>query len=432
MVAERDEIGIRVTQGAPTMLGDYTVLAKIASGGMATVYVARKHGAGGFERLVAIKVCHPHLRDNEEFVSMFLDEARLAARIHHPNVVATLDVNDGDLLYLVMEYVEGYSLAKLTREATRTQTILPVELCVSVMIDALTGLHAAHELRDADDQPLNLVHRDVSPQNVLVGIDGIARITDFGIAFASARHTVTSDGRIKGKYSYLCPEQITALPATRRMDLFSAGIVLWESLTGCPLFRKKDDAGTVNAVLNEVVRAPSSIVPTLPRELDLVVQKALERDPAARYATAADFAEALERLPIERVSARAVASYMESRFGAALAERRELIRVAPEAQYTPSGPHSRQSFSFGRPGEVREAAPTPLAAEDLVELAPIDLPPSLPGTEADDLQHRRLRGLLAALMLLLVGGAIGLLFANSNPQPSPPPAAGGKPPQGGR
>ncbi len=429
MVAERDDIGM-VAPGTPAMLGEYAVLAKLASGGMATVYVARKHAVGGFERLVAIKLCHAHLRDNQEFVSMFLDEARLAARIHHPNVVATLDVNDDDQLYLVMEYVEGYSLAKLMREAQRTQATLPLEVVVSVMIDALTGLHAAHELRDADEKPLNLVHRDVSPQNILVGIDGVARITDFGIAFAAVRHTVTSDGRIKGKYSYLCPEQIMGLPATRRMDVFSAGIVLWEALTGLPLFRKKDDAGTVNAVLNEAVPPPSSIVANSPAGLDDVLQRALVRDPEARYATAADFAEALERLPIERVSARAVAAYMESTFGVALAERRELIRVVPEPSYTPSGPHSRRSFSSPRHSRPEEA-PEPLAAEDLIEVTQLDDGAVLPGVDGD-LEQRRLRGLLAALMLLLVGGAIGLLLARSGPEPAPPPAKGGAPPQGGR
>jgi eukaryotic-like serine/threonine-protein kinase len=159
---------------APLVLGDYTVLTKLASGGMATVYVGRRRGAAGFERLVAIKCCHPHLRDDEEFASMFLDEARLAASIRHSNVVGTLDVSDGELLYLVMEYIEGFSLGNLMRQAVHAGTPIPPGISVRIMIDALTGLHAAHELRDGGGQLMNLVHRDVSPQNVLVGVDGVS------------------------------------------------------------------------------------------------------------------------------------------------------------------------------------------------------------------------------------------------------------------
>src|SRR5262245_22163670 len=265
---------------------------------MATVYVARKTGVAGFERLVAIKCCHPHLRDDEEFVSMFLDEARLAASIRHPNVVATLDVSDGEYLYLVMEYIEGCSFGNLVRQASKAGKTMPPAIAVRVMIDTLIGLHAAHELKDSDGKPLGLVHRDVSPQNILIGFDGTSRITDFGIAFASARSTVTQEGRIKGKFSYLSPEQAKSLPITRRMDVFSAGIVLWEALTGRPLFRRNDDAATMSAVLSGVIPAPSSVNRALPPGLDSVVMKALQRNPDTRYQTTAEFAEALEALRI--------------------------------------------------------------------------------------------------------------------------------------
>src|SRR5262245_12877114 len=173
-----------VTSGAPRpaepsgTLGAYTILTRLASGGMATVFAGTKLGMAGFERLVAIKCCHPHLSRDDEFITMFLDEARLAARIHHPNVVATLDVGSTEFLYLVMEYVEGDSLSGLLRRARERQTTVPPEVTIRVLIDTLAGLHAAHELRGADGQALNLVHRDVSPQNVLVGVDGISRITD--------------------------------------------------------------------------------------------------------------------------------------------------------------------------------------------------------------------------------------------------------------
>ena len=429
MSVEREAVAAPIAMSAiPPMLGDYTLLTKLASGGMATVYVGRKRGAAGFERLVAIKCCHPHLRDDEEFSSMFLDEARLCASIRHPNVVATLDVSDGDLLYLVMEYVEGFSLAHLIRQALRNGALIPPGVALRVMIDTLTGLHAAHELRDGDGQLLNLVHRDVSPQNILVGVDGVARITDFGIAFASARATVTQEGRIKGKFSYIAPEQVKSQQASRRMDVFSAGAVLWEALTGRPLFRRQDEAATINAVLNEPIPPPSRLVPSLPSSLDTVVLKALHRNPAARYQTASDLADALERLPIERVTARAVAAHLDSSFGTVLAERRKVIKEAPQQQL--AGPtrdaeatHSRVKASLA-PMLQTEAAATGVEAP----VAPV----------TDDIEHRRLRGLLAAAMLLLVGSALGLLLARSNgsssddSQPTPSNQPAPKPPTGAK
>ena len=206
-------------------LGGYELLHELAAGGMATVYLGRKRGVGGFERLVAIKCCHPHLRRDPAFVAMFLDEARLAARIHHPNVVATLDVSDEDALYFVMEYVEGTSLAEwIARLALLDQRIAPA-LLLRVIIDGLGGLHAAHELRDHDGKSFQLVHRDVSPQNILVGLDGGTRIADFGIAKAESRATRTRTGQVKGKTGYMPPEQILGEPLDRRADVYAAGVV---------------------------------------------------------------------------------------------------------------------------------------------------------------------------------------------------------------
>jgi eukaryotic-like serine/threonine-protein kinase len=401
-------------------------LMKLATGGMATVYVGRKRGVAGFERLVAIKCCHPHLRDDEEFSSMFLDEARLAASIRHPNVVGTLDVSDGELLYLVMEYVEGFSLGNLVRKAAKSNGRVPQGVAVQIMIDILTGLHAAHELRDPDGQFLNLVHRDVSPQNILVGVHGVARITDFGIAFAAARSTVTQEGRIKGKFSYLSPEQARGQRITRRMDIFSAGTVLWEALTGRALFRRTDDAATIVAVLQEPIPAPSSIVPGLSTALDEVVLKALERNPDARYQTAADFAEALERLKLEGATGRAVAAYVASAFGGEIKERRDRIKNAPETQssiYPGSGPRPRHSV----PGSVSGTPPS----SPVTSSGPLTAPPEASDVLAtmvsraaeEEIEHRRMRGIIAAAMLLLVGSALGLILARSGTEGPKAPAA---------
>ncbi|HEY3496520.1 MAG TPA: serine/threonine-protein kinase [Polyangiaceae bacterium] len=426
-MADFEAVAIPVAAGVPPMLGDYTLLTKLASGGMATVYVARKHGIAGFERLLAIKCCHPHLREDEEFSTMFLDEARLAASIRHPNVVATLDVSDGDHLYMVMEYIEGYSLATLIKHAIKSGVKIPPAIAVRVMIDVLQGLHAAHELRDAKGEMLGLVHRDVSPQNILIGIDGISRITDFGIAFAAARASVTQEGRIKGKFSYLSPEQARSQPATRRMDVFSAGIVLWEALTTRGLFRRKEESATITAVLSAPIPPPSSVVPELPKELDEAVLRALQRDPGARYQSAAEFAEALEKLPIEGVTPRSVGAYMHEVFGAKLAERRELIRLAPEQQQAAYDTHPRaKAPGKSSSSSDRVSGSVPVESDEWSEPT-LSLATREPG---DDIQHRRLRGVLAATMLLLVGSALGLLLARSSPaEPAaaPAPSAQGPP-----
>lgn len=219
----------------------YELVAEIASGGMATVFLARLSGVGGFQRFVAIKRLHPHLAAEREFVEMFLDEARLAAGIHHPNVVSILEVGASDRgYYLVMEYIEGDTLARLLARAATSGQRLPREIALRVVIDMLAGLHAAHELKDEMGQPTGLVHRDVSPQNVLVGLDGICRITDFGVARAASRLSATRVGQLKGKIAYMAPEQAMGKSdIDRRADVFAGGIVLWRCSPGVGCSRRR-------------------------------------------------------------------------------------------------------------------------------------------------------------------------------------------------
>ncbi|MFO0661015.1 MAG: serine/threonine-protein kinase [Polyangiaceae bacterium] len=196
----------RTSAGA--RLDRYELVGELASGGMATVFLARLPGVAGFQRFVAIKRLHPHLSNEQEFVEMFLDEARLAARIHHPHVVPILEIGTSEAgYYVVMEYIEGDSLSRLISRTASSGEALPPSIALRIVGDALAGLHAAHELRDEFDQPVNLVHRDVSPQNILVGVDGSARITDFGVARASSRLSATRSGQLKGKLAYMAPEQ---------------------------------------------------------------------------------------------------------------------------------------------------------------------------------------------------------------------------------
>ncbi|MCB9667506.1 MAG: serine/threonine protein kinase [Myxococcales bacterium] len=278
-------------------LGRYDVLYLLASGGMGSVYVGRQSGMAGFERLVAIKTLHPHLAEEDQFVNMFLDEARLAARIRHPNVVATLDISESPLdgYFLVMEYVEGENLAALLKRSVMSGSHLPVTIALRIVLDALQGLAAAHSLTERDGKRLNLVHRDVSPQNVLVGADGISRLTDFGIAKAEVNVSTTRHGQLKGKLSYMAPEQATHGRVEQRSDLFSMGIVLWEALTQKRLFRGKTNAETLHKVLISDAPSPSSVRKDL-APFDNVLKRALARAVEERFQTAQEMIEAIERV----------------------------------------------------------------------------------------------------------------------------------------
>ena len=280
---------------AGRQLGRYEILTQLASGGMASVYIARAQGVAGFERLVAIKVLHPHLAYEQEFISMFLDEARLAARIRHMNVVPTLDISDspGDGYFLVMEYIEGNHLGALLGRAAKKGERLPQPFVCRVLVDTLQGLGAAHRLTDEHGTPLKLVHRDVSPHNILVGTDGIARLTDFGVAKADVRMASTRAGQFKGKLSYMAPEQASSSETDQRSDLFSVGIILWESLTGRRLFKGESNAATLNKLLNDTVIKPSDLWPDL-EPFDDVVMKALSRSPDGRFQSADEFGDALD------------------------------------------------------------------------------------------------------------------------------------------
>ncbi|MEZ4224898.1 MAG: protein kinase [Polyangiaceae bacterium] len=310
----------------------YELVAEIASGGMATVFLARLSGMGGFQKFVAIKRLHPHLAGEREFVEMFLDEARLAAGIHHPNVVSILEVGASDRgYYLVMEYIEGDTLARLLARAATSGQRLPRGVALKILLDTLTGLHAAHELKDEMGQPTELVHRDVSPQNVLVGLDGICRITDFGVARAASRLSATRVGQLKGKIAYMAPEQAMGKSdIDRRADVFAAGIVLWEVLAGRRLFKSENEAATLSRVLTEPIPHVSEVAPDVPRAVGDVAAKALERDPAARYPSCAHFADALERSATDSdklATGRELAAYVSEVIGNEIAQQREAVRA---------------------------------------------------------------------------------------------------------
>ena len=276
-------------------IGRYVLHGEIASGGMATVYFGRLSGPVGFSRTVAIKRLHPQYARDPEFVTMFLDEARLAGRVRHPNVVPTLDVVavEGEI-FLVMEYVQGESLSRLARSVKMQGQHMPPRMVATVMSGVLHGLHAAHEAKDEHGHPLSIVHRDVSPQNILVGTDGNARVLDFGVAKAAGRLQTTRAGVVKGKVSYMAPEQLNGGHVTRAADIYAASVVLWECLVGQRLYQGDNDASIVVRALEGRVDAPSTLVSGLPADIDAVVLRGLARDPAQRFASARDMALALE------------------------------------------------------------------------------------------------------------------------------------------
>ena len=297
---------------------------------MATVFLARLEGVAGFQRLYAIKRLHPHLANEKEFVDMFLDEARLAARIHHPNVVSVLEVGTSERgYYLVMEYIEGDTAARLLGRSTQAGGRVPPAAAVRIAFDTLLGLHAAHDLADDEGQPLHIVHRDVSPQNILVGVDGVSRITDFGVAHAATRLSSTRTGQLKGKLAYMAPEQAKGAIVDRRADVFAMGVVLWELLAGKRLFKASNDAERLHRILFAPMPTLRGAGIDIPIPLEAVCMRALDREPETRYATAADFADELERVgrSLGMLSTtREIASYVDGTVGAEISQQREVVR----------------------------------------------------------------------------------------------------------
>ncbi len=293
--------GAEATNGPGHVVGRYVLYDEIAAGGMATIHIGRMLGEIGFTRPVAVKRLLPQFARDPEFVSMFLEEARLAARIRHPNVVQVLDVvreESANELFLVMEFIQGETVTRLTRVTRKRARIVPMSIALAIASDLLQGLHAAHEAKDEAGRPLEIVHRDVSPHNVIVGNDGVARVLDFGIAKASSSSQSTREGEVKGKFAYMAPEQLSSVPLDRRADVFAASIVLWEMLTGGRLFQAPDPAAIVGRVLNGRIAPPSELAQGIPAQLDALVMHGLERDRDRRFATAADMARAIESLGI--------------------------------------------------------------------------------------------------------------------------------------
>lgn len=414
---------------APRLVGRYLLCETIAAGGMATVHLARLMGQEGFTRTVALKQLYPHFAQDRDFVSMFLDEARLLSRIRHPNVVAPLDIIALDAeLFIAMEYVHGEALSQLARAAGGP--VAP-SVAAAILVQVLLGLHAAHEASGENGQPLGIVHRDVSPQNILVGEDGIARIVDFGIAKAVSRAQTTGEGRLKGKLGYMAPEQIRLQHSDRRTDLFTAGIVLWELLTGELLFPGDNPAAVLDAILRGEIVPPGRLAPGLSAEIDAVVMRALTTNVEQRFQTAREMAIALGQA-VALASTLEVSSWVTALAGAELSRRAERIAEVERI--------SLSELTQSRPIPVRElaarqssVAPSTTPAPDgRVQRASDDpAAPALPTAVHTDLSivpssahsylrkgRRPSRALLFALPVAL-GGVAALAFY-LRPEAPPP------------
>jgi serine/threonine-protein kinase len=419
---------VPLPQTGVRVLGRYALYDEIAAGGMATVHIGRLLGPVGFSRTVAIKRLHAQFAKDPEFVSMFLDEARLAARIRHPNVIGTLDVVAlAGELFLVMEYVPGESFARLWRTARDNGRPIPVPIVIAIMVGVLEGLHAAHDATNDRGEPLALVHRDVSPHNILVGTDGIARVLDFGVAKAAGRLQTTRDGQLKGKISYMAPEQVHGI-VDRTTDVYAAAVVLWEALTGRRLFFAENEARTLANVLYPKVDPPSRHVRGVSAALDAVVLKALSPNPANRYPTARDMARALQ-MTVPPAPAFAVGDWVESTAGTTIQSRATRVAsiertLPPDSEFPPPmavptpRPFSSSSVALRAPASGASVEPSG-AFSNVGARSPYDGSTRAAGPGGRRSKRRTAAAIGVASLLFGVGSLAAIEVARRAPEPPP-------------
>jgi len=393
---------------AGRVLGRYELLTPIAAGGMAQVWAARMKGARQFQKIVAVKTMLPKLSEDAQFEQMFLDEASLASQIRHPNAVEIMDLGEADgILYLVMEWIDGVPLNHLMK-AAKPRGGVPLPIAARIAVQACAGLHAAHELHDEKGRSVGLVHRDVSPQNLLVTYDGVTKVVDFGVAKATAIGTaaVTQAGQVKGKVSYMAPEQINGEGLDRRADVFALGIVLYALTTGKHPFRRESEAATMyNICSKDPVVAPTSVIEGYPAELERILMKALEKDRDQRYASCDEMLRALDSLPSHlRVGSDAdVALFVRDLMGERRAEQRRRIDEAiVRADASPSASWMANELTGGRTS--------------------VTTTPDLSGvTAAMDKQvlRNRLIGAAGLVALAISGGVLAAVMLSRDPEPSP-------------
>jgi serine/threonine protein kinase len=417
--------GASSSDGMPRdrLIGRYELLHRLGHGGMATVYLGRAIGTAGFEKLVAVKVIHPHLANEPDFVEMFLDEARIAARIRHPHVVEILDLGrEDDVFFMVMEYIEGDTLSTLLRELKKTGELLPVQAVLQMIADACEGLACAHDLVDPDGVPYHLVHRDVSPHNLLVGLDGRVSVVDFGIMKAAGKRSTTLTGQLRGKLPYMSPEQARGQPIDRRTDVFALGAVMWELLTNTRLISGETESEILAHVSDFQLPDINELRGDLPPAVHRVLQRALAADLERRYADAhemiRDVRSALRAVETSEDPRRAISTVVKRHFEARIEYVRASARTRGIDRPADRGRHSsllelgeaaaraasRSSSSTRTPTAVIDADGAPTSSAPLREF--VEVPTQVTSTPAA-MRPRSARSWTLMLGLPLVGAALG-------------------------
>jgi serine/threonine protein kinase len=416
---------VQISPIAIERFDEYVMVAKIGQGGMAEVFLALSRGPSSFRKLLVIKRLHPHLNDDPQVVQMFLHEATLAARLHHAHIVQTNEVGHfRGQVFLAMEYLEGQPLHRVLQRLRAQDTQLPAAVAARIVADVLDGLHYAHELRDYDDSPLGIVHRDVSPQNVFVTYDGQVKLLDFGIAKAASVDAHTRNGLIKGKFSYIAPEQARGEDVDRRADLWSMGVTLWECLSGERPFRGNTDVAVLRSTLSDELPLLSDVAPQVPEDLARVVERSLQRERSLRYPSAQAFKDELEgwlgtlSRPCSRTT---IAGVMKALFYDKIEERKEILRQClaevgdPEADeptpkrnvvLRPPSVHDEPTVTY-RGAVPARGTPMPMLPVAEQQLEPAALP------------ERSNGGWKAAVVLLVLVLAAGFAFLRAPERPRP-------------
>ncbi len=393
----------------PNRIGRYEVLGQLATGGMAEILLARLSGPSDFKRAVVIKRILRQYAQTSSFVAMFLDEARTIASIRHPNVVQVQDLGeDGGDVFLVLEYVAGENLSSVLRRATSEGKRLEPALVAHVIAEACAGLHAAHELVSESGQHQNLVHRDVSPQNIFVAYDGHVKLLDFGVALTEGRLARTEAGDVKGKFEYMSPEQANGERLDRRSDIFAMGIVLYELGTGRRLFKRASANRALEAIMKEPVIPPSRLVDGFPPALELATMRALAKKPEDRYATAAEMRKDLLEIARSVTSpVESMAEHMQRWFPKRIAEKEELLRKVRDGAEVTRVPSAEVDENVRIPQVPDHPAPVPVPV-------PVNVPVPVPVPEVP----RRLGLVLTAITALAMVATATALASRSSSPPS--------------